>query len=227
LTNKESIINRLFFISPVASISSHGNLVLGMTDKPQTFILFGRSGSGKGTQAELLIEKLKKQGRDVLYIETGREFREFINSGTYTASLTKESLDRGELIPVWLPVWIWAKEFINKFDGTQDLVLDGLARRMTEAPVVDSALKFYGREDCKVLHINVSREEAKNRLMSRGRPDDTEEAKIQRRLDWYDRDVLDVMDYFNEKKGYEFFDINGEQSVEGVHNDINDVLGLS
>jgi len=190
------------------------------------FILFGRSGSGKGTQAELLIDLLEKNNQSVLYIETGREFRSFIDDSNYTADRTKEALERGELLPVWLPVWLWAEKFVRSYDGTQTLVLDGLARRMTEAPVVDSALKFYGIENCKVININVSREEAKRRLMSRGRPDDTEEAKIQRRLDWYDRDVLDVLDYLADKKGYEFIDINGEQSVEDVFGDIKKALSF-
>jgi len=190
------------------------------------FILFGRSGSGKGTQAELLINLLEKNNQSVLYIETGREFRSFIGGSNYTSDRTKEALERGELLPVWLPVWLWAEKFVRNYDGTQTLVLDGLARRMTEAPVVDSALKFYGVEDCKVININVSREEAKRRLVARGRPDDTEEEKINRRLDWYDRDVLDVMDYFADKKGYHFIDINGEQAVDDVFSDIKKALGF-
>lgn len=190
------------------------------------YIFFGRSGSGKGTQAQLLINYLEEHNQPVLYIETGVEFRSFINDGNFTSLRTKTALERGELLPVWLPVWLWAEKLVKGFDGTQTLVLDGLARRMTEAPVVDSALKFYGIQDCKVININVSRAEAKNRLMSRGRPDDTEEEKIQRRLDWYDRDVLDVMDYFADKKGYDFIDINGEQPVEDVFNDIKKALGF-
>lgn len=198
-----------------------------MNSRPQTFLLFGRSGSGKGTQAELLIEHLKNNDRRVLYIETGREFRSFIDEANYTSSRVQTALDQGELLPVWLPVWLWSEKLVRNFDGSQDLVLDGLARRMTEAPVVDSALKFYERGECTVIHINVSREEAKNRLMSRGRPDDKQEAKIQRRLDWYDRDVLDVMDYFKDKKGYTFVDVNGEQSVEEVFADIKKALGFA
>lgn len=197
-----------------------------MNTPSRAYIFFGRSGSGKGTQAELLIRYLEDHQQPVLYIETGVEFRSFINQENFTATRTKAALERGELLPVWLPVWLWAEKLVRGFDGTQALVLDGLARRMTEAPVVDSALKFYGIQDCKVININVSRIEAKNRLMSRGRPDDTEEEKIQRRLDWYDRDVLDVMDYFADKKGYDFIDINGEQPVEDVFNDIKKALGF-
>lgn len=54
---------------------------------PQTFIFFGPSGSGKGTQARLLIEYLEKKDpeRKTVYIETGRRFRDFITEASYTA----------------------------------------------------------------------------------------------------------------------------------------------
>lgn len=175
----------------------------------------------------MLIDFLKEKGRRVLYVETGREFRSFINEANYTSTLTQKALDRGELLPVWLPVWLWSEKFVRNFDGSQDLVLDGLARRMTEAPVLDSALKFYGREECAVVNINVSRAEAEKRLFARGRPDDTEHEKVQRRLDWYDRDVLDVIEYFKEKKGYTFYDINGEQSVDEVFHEMIQKLGFT
>lgn len=197
-----------------------------MQEKPQTYIFFGRSGSGKGTQAQFLIDHLEANNRKSLYVETGREFRDFMGQSNHTAALTKKVITDGELVPVFVPVWIWAEKFVRFFDGTQDLILDGLARRMTEAPVLDSALKFYGRDNCKVLHVNVSREEAKRRLMGRGRPDDTDEDAINERLAWYDRDVLDVMDYFADKKGYEFIDINGEQPREEVFAEIKSKLNL-
>jgi len=61
---------------------------------PQAFIFFGRSGSGKGTQAKLLVEALKeKTGREVLYVETGQRFREFKTGETLSSELTKEVIE--------------------------------------------------------------------------------------------------------------------------------------
>ena len=59
--------------------------------KPQTFIFIGRSGCGKGTQAELVQEHLKQidPKRKVLYIQTGAEFREFIKGNSETQKLSK------------------------------------------------------------------------------------------------------------------------------------------
>jgi adenylate kinase len=197
-----------------------------MNTTPQTYIFFGKSGSGKGTQAELLIEKLKEKGNEVVYVETGKRFRKFIEQEhNHSAELTKKALDKGELIPVFLPVWLWTSAFVEEFTGQEDLVLDGLARRMTEAPVLDSALRFYGRLPCHVIHIDVSREWAFDRLSSRGRTDDTDEY-INSRLDWFEKDVAPVIEYFEERKGFTIHTINGEQSIEEVHQEVLRELGL-
>lgn len=197
-----------------------------MTEKPNTFIFFGKSGSGKGTQAELLIEKLKKNGDEVVYIETGKRFREFITQeNNHSSQLTKKALNKGELIPVFLPVWLWTSAFVEEFTGKENLVLDGLARRMTEAPVLDSALRFYDRLPCHIIHIDVAREWAFDRLKSRGRADDTDDY-INSRLDWFERDVAPVIEYFEERKGFVLHTINGQQSIEDVHKDVLKELGL-
>jgi adenylate kinase len=197
-----------------------------MNTTPQTYIFFGKSGSGKGTQAELLIEKLKEKGNEVVYVETGKRFRKFIEqTNNHSAELTKKALDKGELIPVFLPVWLWTSAFVEEFTGKEDLVLDGLARRMTEAPVLDSALRFYDRLPCHVIHIDVSREWAFDRLSSRGRTDDTDEY-INSRLDWFEKDVAPVIEYFEERKGFIVHTINGEKSIEEVHQEVLKELGL-
>ncbi|MDH5442085.1 MAG: nucleoside monophosphate kinase [Candidatus Nomurabacteria bacterium] len=190
-----------------------------MTDKPRTIIFFGRSGSGKGTQAQLLMDKLQSDGRETVYIETGSEFRKFVEQKNYTAGLTNTAFSQGGLVPVFLPVWLWTNAMVQNFSGSEDLVLDGLARRMTEAPVLDSALKFYGRENIHVIHINVSNDWAFERMKSRGRNDDSDEY-IKSRLSWFDRDVAPVLDYFRELKGYIYHDVNGEQDIPGVHAEI-------
>ncbi|NCS99543.1 AAA family ATPase [Candidatus Parcubacteria bacterium] len=197
-----------------------------MSEKSNTFIFFGKSGSGKGTQAELLIEKLKEKGNEVIYIETGKRFREFIEKeGNHSSKLTKEALNHGELMPVFLPIWLWTSAFVEEFTGTESLVLDGLARRMTEAPVLDSALRFYDRLPCHIVHIDVSREWAFDRLKSRGRADDTDEY-INSRLDWFEKDVEPVIEYFEERKGFSLHTINGEQSIEDVHVELIKKLNL-
>lgn len=188
--------------------------------RPQTFVFFGKSGSGKGTQAKLLGDYLKRtKGNEVLYIETGQGFRDFMETGSYTADLTKQVLADGGLMPVFMPVWLWTDFLVKNYTGKEDLILDGLCRRPAEAPVLDSALKFFNQKNPIIIYINVSNDWAFTRMKERGRKDDTD-AYIKSRLDWFEWNVVPSMAYFHEHPDYTFLEINGEQSVEDVHNEI-------
>ncbi len=194
---------------------------------PQTFLFFGRSGCGKGTQAKLLQEYLlnKEPNTQVEYIETGAKLREFIQEVGLTAEMTKKIMSEGGLLPSFIPIWIWTNYFVRHMDGTEHLILDGLARRQYEAPVLDDALKFYKREKPFVVFINTSRDWSKERLLGRGRSDDTSK-DIDARLDWFDQNVLPTIDYFRKNDYYATIDINGEQSIEDVHKEILEKTAL-
>lgn len=185
----------------------------------KTYVLFGRSGSGKGTQAELLRQYFENKGNDVVYIETGQEFRRFMHQDNYTSTKTKQVIGKGGLMPAFMPIYIWAKELVNRYSGYEELILDGLCRNIAEAPVLDSALKFYGIEQTYIIHIDVSRQWASDRMHGRGRADDST-AYINARLDWYDQEIPPVLEYFKDREGYTFVSINGEQSIEDVHSEI-------
>lgn len=188
--------------------------------RPQTFIFFGKSGSGKGTQARLLGDYLKKiKSNKVLYIETGEGFRQFMETGSHTANLTKQVLADGGLMPVFMPIWLWTDFLVKNYNGTEDLILDGLCRRPAEAPVLDSALKFFGQKNPIIVYINVSNDWAFTRMKARGRKDDTDEY-IKSRLEWFEWNVVPSIAYFHEHPDYTFLEINGEQTVEEVHNEI-------
>jgi adenylate kinase len=191
----------------------------------QAFVFFGRSGCGKGTQAKLLIDVLKLRGKEILYIETGSQFREFIKMDNYSSKLTGEILKEGGLIPVFLPIWIWTEILVKKYSGTQDMVLDGVCRRKEEAMALSSVFDFYKIKNPTIVSINVSKEWSFDRMMERKRADDTPE-KIQSRLDWYEKDVLPAIQYFKDKSEYNFVEINGEQPIEEVHKDIIKALNL-
>ncbi|HEY0221046.1 MAG TPA: nucleoside monophosphate kinase [Candidatus Paceibacterota bacterium] len=193
---------------------------------PQTFIFFGPSGAGKGTQAKLLMEKLKeKDSREILYIETGQRFRDFSTEASFTAKLTKEIMTNGGLLPEFLPIWIWTEYLIKHVSGDEHMVLDGLSRRAHEAPILDSAMRFYKREKPFVLSVEVSGEWAKERLLGRGRVDDSEK-EIEERIAWYYENVVPAMEYFKNNPNYNFIPVNGEQTIEEVHNEIMSKIGI-
>jgi len=191
--------------------------------KSQTIIFFGRSGAGKGTQARLLreyIEKTDTDSKPVLYIETGERFRDFIKNDTnYTAGLTADVMNKGGLMPEFMPIWVWTSYLIEHYTGSEHMILDGLSRRHDEAPILDSALRFYRRENRKVVFVNTSRDWSVQRLMGRGREDDTE-ADIQKRLDWFDENTMPAINYFKGHVNYDFFEVDGEQPIEKVHADL-------
>ena len=195
--------------------------------KLQTIILYGRSGAGKGTQGKLLKEYLEKEGegRKVLYIETGSGLRDLANKEVHTGELVKGVLDRGGLIRVFLPIWVWTTFLIDNFTGEEHIIFDGIARRAAEPPVVDSALEFYGRKNPTVIHIDVSRKWAFDRLKERGRYDDNDD-DINNRLNWYEENVIPAIDYFRNNNRYMFHDIDGEHTVEKVQASIKDRLGI-
>jgi len=188
---------------------------------PKTFIFFGPSGSGKGTQARLLIEELKKYDpqKKVLYLETGDKLREFADESSATASLVKDALAKGELLPEFLPIWIWTEYFVRHISGSEHLILDGSPRKLDEAAILDAAIKFYKRETPVVISLEVGREKATERLLGRGRSDDTEKDIVER-LSWYEINVRPAINYFRDNPFYKFVSIDGEKEINDVHAEI-------
>jgi adenylate kinase family enzyme len=197
--------------------------------KQTTCIFFGKSGSGKGTQADLLIKYLKKHDahNDVVYVETGAGLRKFIEkSPSHTAVMTKEILSRGGLMPASIPIWTWSTMLIDEVKtGKEHMVFDGVARRADEAPILDQALQFYGRKDFAVVLLDVPHEEVTARLIKRGRHDDKHE-KITERLKWFETDVMPSIHYFKKGAHCKYLHVNGHQTIEKVHEDILKALGI-
>ena len=168
---------------------------------------------------------LRGKGREVLYVETGNAFREFTKEESLTSKNIQNILKNGHLIPVFLPIWVWTDFMIKNFTGKEDMILDGVCRRKEEAIALDSAFDFYQIEKPTVILMNVSKDWSYARMMERKRADDTPE-KIQNRLNWYERDVVPSIEYFKKGIRYNFVEINGEQTIENVHEDIIKALGF-
>ncbi len=193
-----------------------------LENNQHAFIFYGISGAGKGTQAKLLIDYLKKikPSREVFYIETGARIREFIadNAG-YTRDVVKEVIDHGGLLPEFIPISLWSHLLISRYTGKEHLVLDGVSRRAHESPIVHGALKFYGFKKLVIIVLNVTPQWAKDRLKSRGRSDD-DEAEIMRRFSWFEKNTRPAIDYFRGQSDVHFVEVNGEHSIEEVHDSI-------
>lgn len=189
----------------------------------QTVIFIGRSGCGKGTQADLLknrIHHFDEEKRQILYVETGECFRQFIRGQSFSSKLSKTAYDNDDRQPDFLACSMWTTMLLRELEENMHIIFDGTPRALPEAEILTSALAFYKREGPTVIYLNVSRGWSEKRLLSRARTDDLNIAKIDKRLDWFDKDVIPAVEYFRKNPYYRFFDINGEQPIERVHAEI-------
>lgn len=188
-----------------------------------TVIFIGRSGCGKGTQAALLRERITKHDLDkrkILYVESGDRFRHFAAGESFSSKLSKEIYERDERQPDFLAALMWGGMLIEQLDDDMHLIFDGVARSRPEAELLTTALNFYKREAPTIIYLNVSRKWSEERLLSRGRSDDVDISKIDKRLNWFDKDVMPAIEYFKQNLYYRVIEVNGEQPINKVHTDI-------
>jgi len=185
----------------------------------QTFIFIGRSGSGKGTQAELLIKHFTERGEPVFYVETGKHIRQWLATASYSSQLANEISLAGNRQPEFLADYMWAGLLLNQFQGIEHLIFDGTPRSLIQAETLDTAMIFYRRELVYVIALHVPHACATERLTKRGRSDD-DDFGIQKRLTWYEKDVVLALDYYRDHSRYRLVEIDGERPVEMVHADI-------
>ncbi len=213
-------------------------------EKSLNFVLIGRSGSGKGTQAKLLM----KEFQNLYYISTGDLFRNLAKANSDMAEKVKKLLEEGGLPPDDLATSLWIHEISHNVKKDQGILADGFPRRVAEAENLDQFLEFLERkEQTFFLLIDISNEEAYNRLTKRRicekcgrlipwvgafkelkvcdkcggelltRPDDTHEA-INNRLNFYEENVSRVVEYYEKQDRLKR--INGEQPIEDVFKEI-------
>ena len=157
--------------------------------------------------------------REVFFLETGAEFRKFIQGEGYTQRLSKKIYDDGGSQPEFLSVYMWSRVLAESFKENEHLIIDGTPRRFHEAGALDSVFDFYKREKPYLIFLNISKEWAVERLLGRGRIDDNHD-DIKTRLGWYETDVVPAIDFYKNNPKYNFIEINGEQTIEKVHQDI-------
>lgn len=194
---------------------------------PQTFVFFGIVGSGKGTQIELLQKYLKEKNmaEDVVFASPGIAYRKLIADGHYTGQIVKTSMDKGYLQPDFLTIGLVTSHLA--FSMTEDawIMADGFPRTIAQSEALEKILKYYSRDTAHIVYIELSKEEATKRMKLRGRSDDTDEG-IAQRFDEYVNNVIPAMNYFKGKDGYKMHTINGEQTIEEVHQDLIKSLGI-
>lgn len=120
-------------------------------------ILLGAPGAGKGTQAEIICERL-----GIPAISTGNIIREALKNGTEMGLKAKSYMDEGKLVPDDVVIGI-IKERLVKDDCKRGFVLDGFPRTIAQAQALDSM----GVDIDKVIDIEVADEDIVTRMSGR------------------------------------------------------------
>ena len=190
------------------------------------YIFIGQSGSGKGTQVQLLDQAIRAMHPEhsIFHLETGEAFRALVGGESYTAKKTKEYIEAGTLPPAFLGVHMWSHALIAGYEGQDHVFLDGTPRVAAEVPALLSAISFYGWHP-HVIYIAVGDTWAKDKLLARGRADDNQE-DIDGRIAWFYQSVLPAIDMLKASPDVTLHTINGEQTIEQVHADIAAALNL-
>ena len=124
-------------------------------------IMLGAPGTGKGTVAGLLQEKL-----GIKQVSTGDIFRKNIKEGTKLGKIAEKYISKGQLVPDDVTVEV-IKERLNKPDVENGIILDGFPRTVKQAEELDKILASKGKKVDKVINLVTPDEEIIERLASR------------------------------------------------------------
>ena len=124
-------------------------------------VLLGAPGAGKGTQAQILAERL-----GLAHVATGDLFRAAVRDGTPLGLTAKGYMDRGELVPDSVTIDMLF-ERLGKPDAARGILLDGFPRNIAQAQVLDKALAERGGKVDVAPYIEVPEADLVARLGGR------------------------------------------------------------
>jgi adenylate kinase len=154
-------------------------------------VLIGPPGAGKGTQADVLSQKLS-----IPHISTGDLFRAHVAERTPLGEETKRYLDSGELVPDTVTNEM-VRERLAESDAKEGFLLDGFPRNTKQAEVLGQLLAESGTGLDAVIQLEVPEDVVVERLLSRGRTDDTEDV-IRRRQQVYVSDTAPLLEHYKD-----------------------------
>lgn len=164
-------------------------------------ILFGKPGSGKGTQAEFVKSKY-----DLIHISTGDVFRYNISQQTDLGILAKSYMEKGDLVPDNVTIKMLEAE-VNKSPDANGFIFDGFPRTTIQAEMLDEFLQTKDLSISMTIALDVDEDILIERLINRGkesgRVDDQDKSKIQNRFEEYNKKTSTLIDYYkNQEKFY-------------------------
>jgi len=203
-------------------------------------VLFGPPGAGKGTQAQLLRDRLK-----VVHISSGDLFRCHLGKGTALGLRVKEYINKGELVPDDVTLEIILDKVMSIPDN-EGFILDGFPRTTHQADALEKKLAAESRILDKVVHLDVSEPELLRRLGGRyicrscraphaigegeeGKKcdncggelyqrDDDAPVAVKKRIEVYNAQTIPVLDFYRDRGV--LVDISGDGTVDEVNKQV-------
>ena len=183
-------------------------------------IIFGKPGSGKGTQANFLKEKYS-----LYHISTGDLFRKNISNKTKLGIEAKSFLDNGDLVPDSVTIKMLENEvLLNK--KVKGYIFDGFPRTLDQAESLDTFLNSINLKINATIALDVDENELIIRLLDRGkttnRSDDQDLEKIKNRFNEYNIKTSILINFYN-KQG-KFYSVDGKGSVDDITSRLFDLI---
>lgn len=183
-------------------------------------ILFGKPGSGKGTQAEFVKKKYK-----LIHVSTGHIFRYNISQKTDLGILAKSYMEKGDLVPDNVTIQMLEAE-VNKTPNANGFIFDGFPRTTLQAEMLDEFLKNKNLKISMTIALEVDENILIDRLISRGkdsgRVDDQDRSKIQNRFEEYNKKTSTLINYYRSQN--KFFEIQGTGEISEISERIFNVI---
>ena len=153
-------------------------------------LFIGPPGAGKGTQAERVAEKL-----GIPHVSTGEMFRHHVSSGSELGLKVDQIMRSGGYVPDEITVSMLSGR-LDLDDAKEGFILDGFPRTTPQVEALDGLIGEDGLD--AVVVFDVDEEALVERLMARGRADDTEET-IRTRFHVYQDQTAPLLDIYGRR----------------------------
>ncbi|HSG39376.1 MAG TPA: adenylate kinase [Thermoanaerobaculia bacterium] len=181
-------------------------------------VLLGPPGAGKGTQAQVLCERL-----GVPAISTGDMLREAVDEGSDLGRKVQDIMASGALVDDGTMAEV-VRERLAKPDARGGFLLDGYPRTLPQAETLAGILQGAGRDLNAVLLVDVPEDELVRRALLRGRADDKEDV-IRERLRVYREKTAPLIGYYRQRGLLR--ELDGNRPIEEVTARMLELFGVS
>jgi len=188
-------------------------------------ILLGPPGSGKGTQAQRLVQRY-----GIVQLSTGEMLRAAVAAGTPIGLKAKDIMASGGLVPDEVVVGI-ISDRVEQDDAKKGFILDGFPRTVPQAEALDELLKKKHMKLDAVIELRVNESALLDRVETRAaemrergeevRVDDTPEVLV-KRLASYRQLTEPLIHYYSERR--KLLTVDGMMTIEHVTREISRIL---